>query len=154
VSDQKHPRRGDVMVIYRPLVIDILGQGRDTVERYCPAIVSKGSRRRLAERVYIGHSNADLAIEDHQVKAWTAAETVDVAALRAWMDSDDGLMTLPTFEAARRCAAVSDRLTVRTQNRPADRPGGSVLFTPHLPSPAPLAGRAADPLPCSTARAP
>lgn len=89
------------MVIHRPLVIDVLGQGRDTVERYCVAIVSKGSRRYLAERVSLGRSGEIHLDGDHQVKAWTPAATVDVAALRAWMDSDESLTTFPTFEAAR-----------------------------------------------------
>lgn len=101
MNDQPHPKRGDVMVIYRPLVIDILGKGRDTVERYCVAIVSKGSRRNLADRVDLGRHAGEIAIDDHQVKAWTPAATVDVAGLRAWLDSDDSLEAFPTFEAAR-----------------------------------------------------
>lgn len=100
MSDQTHPRRGDVMVIHRPLTIDYIGKGRDTIERYCVAIVEKGSRRHLAERVNLGHG-VSLAISSWQVKAWCPAAMVDMPSLCAWLDSDESLMTFSTFEAAR-----------------------------------------------------
>lgn len=97
---QAHPKRGDVMVIHTPLTIDVLGRGRDVIDGYRVAIVTKGSRRSLAERVATGHG-CETSISDSQVWAWTPAATVDVPALRAWMDSAESLTPSPTPEAAR-----------------------------------------------------
>lgn len=88
------------MVIHTPLIIDVLGKGRDVIERYCVAIVTKGSRSSLAERVTNGHG-CDFSISDWQVLAWAPAATVDIAALTAWLNSDESLTAFQTPAAAR-----------------------------------------------------
>lgn len=97
---QNRARRGDVLLVHTPLVVDHLGLGRDTIEGYQLGIVTRVSRAGIARRYDPGRG-AEVDVP-HGRRSWLIpASALNLDGLRDWLAGAENAAPLPTLDAAR-----------------------------------------------------